>query len=49
MPGHKNIEGNETADQMERLGSDCPFTGPEIACGISAGIAKKLFRDWTNR
>jgi hypothetical protein len=34
------IEGHETADQMARLGPECPFTGPELACGISAGIAK---------
>jgi hypothetical protein len=49
IPGHKNIEGTETTDQLERLGSECPFIGPEPACGISAGIAKKVVRDWTNR
>jgi hypothetical protein len=30
------------ADQLEK-------SGPEPACGISAGIAKKVVRDWTNR
>jgi hypothetical protein len=31
------------------MGSDCPLIGPELACGISAGIAKKAVMDWTNR
>jgi hypothetical protein len=31
------------------LGSECPFIGSEPACGISAGVAKKAVRDWTNR
>jgi hypothetical protein len=25
------------------------LTGPEPACGISVGVAKKTVRDWTNR
>jgi hypothetical protein len=29
------------------LGSERPFIGPEPACGISAGISKRAFRDWT--
>jgi hypothetical protein len=49
MPGHRGIEGNETDDQLARLGSECLFMGPEAVCGISAGIAKKAVRDWTNR
>jgi hypothetical protein len=40
VPGH----GNETA----RTGSEHPFIGPEPACGISIGVAKKAVRDWTN-
>jgi hypothetical protein len=47
--GHEGIEGNETADQLAKLGSECPFIGPEPAPSISAGIAKKAIRDWTNR
>jgi hypothetical protein len=31
------------------LGYESPFIGPEPPCGISAGIAKKAVRDWTNR
>jgi hypothetical protein len=35
--------------KLARLGSESPFIGPEPACSISAGIAKKAVRDWTNR
>jgi ribonuclease HI len=34
-PGNKGIVGNETADQLAKLGSECPFIGPEPACSIS--------------
>jgi hypothetical protein len=27
----------------------CLFMGPEPACSISIGVAKKAVRDWTNR
>jgi hypothetical protein len=33
----------------ERTESEHPFIGPELACGISIGVAKKAVRDWTNR
>jgi hypothetical protein len=49
VPGHEGIDGNETADQLARTGSENPFIGPETACGISIGAAKKAVRDWTNR
>jgi hypothetical protein len=49
MPGHEDIEDNETADQLAKLGSECPFIGFEPTCSISAGISKKAVRDWTNR
>jgi ribonuclease HI len=28
VPGHKEIDENETADQLAREGSSNPFTGP---------------------
>jgi hypothetical protein len=42
VPEHEGIVGNETAIQLTR-------TGPEPACGISVGVAKKAARDWTKR
>jgi hypothetical protein len=47
--GHAGIVGNELADHLARMGSEQPFTGPEPACGISAGVAKTAVRDWPNR
>jgi ribonuclease HI len=49
VPGHEGIVGNETANQLARTRSEHPFIGPEPACGISIGVAKKAVRDWTNR
>jgi ribonuclease HI len=49
VPGHEGIAGNETADLLARTGSEHPFTGPEPACGISIGVAKRAARDWKNR
>jgi ribonuclease HI len=39
------IAGNETADYLAKTGSEHPFTGPEPACGISFGVAKRAVRD----
>jgi ribonuclease HI len=47
VPGHRRLEGNGIADQLAKLGTECPFMGPEPAYGISAGVAKKVARDWT--
>jgi hypothetical protein len=49
VPGQEGIVGNEMADRLTRTGSKHPFTGPEPACGISIGVAKKAVRDWVNR
>jgi hypothetical protein len=49
VPGHEGIAGNETAEILARTGCEHPFTGPVPACGISAGVAKRAVRDWTNR
>jgi hypothetical protein len=48
VPGQEGIVGNETADQLTRMGSEHPFIRPEPACGISVGDAKKVVKDWTN-
>jgi ribonuclease HI len=44
VPGHEVMTGNETADQLARTGSEHSFIGPEPACGISVGVAKKAVR-----
>jgi hypothetical protein len=49
MLGDEGIEGNETANHLATLGSECLPKGPEPVCRISAGIAKKAVMDWTNR
>jgi hypothetical protein len=49
VPGHEDIVGNETANLRARKGSEHPLVGPEAACGISIGVAKKAVRDWKNR
>jgi hypothetical protein len=49
MAGHEGIVGNETADQLARMASEHTFVGPEPACEISIGVAKKAVRDWMNR
>jgi hypothetical protein len=48
VPGYDGIAGNETADQLAKIGAEHPFIGPEPACGISTGVAKQAIRDWTN-
>jgi hypothetical protein len=49
VPEHEGIVGNETTDQLAKTGSEHLFIGPEPACGISVGVAKKAVRDWTSR
>jgi hypothetical protein len=46
VPGHEGVAGNETAEQLAKIGSEQPFVGPEPACGISMGVAIKAIRDW---
>jgi hypothetical protein len=49
VSGHEGIAGNEIADLLARTGSEHPFTGPEPACSISIGAAKKAVSNWLNR
>jgi hypothetical protein len=41
VPSLEGNSGNETVDLLARTGSEHPFTGPEPACGISVGVAKR--------
>jgi hypothetical protein len=49
VPHHEETDGNEMADQFSKLGSQCPFIGPEAACDISMGVVKKAVMQWTIR
>jgi hypothetical protein len=49
VPGHEGVVSREKVDQLARTGSERQFIGPEPACGISIGVAKKAVRDWANR
>jgi hypothetical protein len=49
MPGHEGFVANEIADELAKLGTECPLMGPEPAGGISVGAAKKSVRGWANR
>jgi hypothetical protein len=40
---------NEIADQLARQGSSHPLTGPELALGISAKVARGVMSNWTNK
>jgi hypothetical protein len=42
------IDGIEMADQLIRQGSSCPLIIPEPVLGISAKVAREVFRGWTN-
>jgi hypothetical protein len=44
---HAGIVGTDTAIQLAKLGSKCPFIGPKPACTISVWVAKKAVADWT--
>jgi hypothetical protein len=46
---HKGIEGNQTADQLEKGDSLHPFIGPEHACTISDRVVKWAIGDWMRR
>jgi hypothetical protein len=49
VPGDEGIAGSETADHLARTGSEHSFTGPEPACGMSFGVAKRAVKDWINK
>jgi hypothetical protein len=45
VPGHRGLEGDEPADELARMGSKCPFIGPEPACVFSVEVAMKNLKN----
>lgn len=57
VPGHAEIEGNEKADELARVGAKGKYHGPEPFCGIPKSLTKltlktycqyKTVQLWTN-
>jgi len=48
-PGRKEIDGNETADQLGRQGSSHMLIGPQPTLGIFVKAARGVIRNWTSR
>ncbi|KAL1457413.1 hypothetical protein WDU94_007649 [Cyamophila willieti] len=40
IPGHRDIQGNETADKMARIGAGTKFIGPEPVLGLTKSTLK---------
>jgi hypothetical protein len=48
VPGHSNVEGNEKADQLAKLGADEPLLGPEPFCGITKKSTRSAIHLWAH-
>jgi hypothetical protein len=48
VPKHKQIEGNEVADQLDRKGSSHPLTEPKPALVTPAEVAREVIWYWTS-
>ena len=46
VPGHRDIQGNESADELAKKGTEMPFVGPEAVVGISTCTAKTSVKTW---
>ena len=48
VPGHSSVEGSEKADELDRMGSETSFCGPEPAMGLTYSTQRSLIRDFYN-
>ncbi|KAL1446330.1 hypothetical protein WDU94_005475 [Cyamophila willieti] len=46
IPGHRDIQGNETADKMARIGAGTKFIGPEPVLGLTKSTLKTRVKEW---
>jgi ribonuclease HI len=46
VPGHSNVEGNERADELARLGSTSKECGPEPFVPIPQSLCNLALKDW---
>lgn len=47
VPGHSNVEGNEKADSLAKLGANLTRMGPEPFLGVPRCTANGVFNAWT--
>ncbi|XP_055698849.1 uncharacterized protein LOC129799159 [Phlebotomus papatasi] len=45
VPGHSNVEGNNTADSLAKSSAKTPFIGPMPTCGYSGSRIKHLLNE----
>ena len=43
VPGHNNVSGNETADELAKQAAAIEFIGPEPVVGFSSNTAQNNF------
>jgi len=46
VPGHNNVPGNETADELAKQAAAIEFIGPEPVVGISSNTAQNIISSW---